>query len=565
MEDAHELIDTAIATALIESKPVYISIACNFPATIHQAFNRAPIPFFLSPNYVPQKSFNTKYSNELEAAVEAAEEFLNKAVKPIIVGGPKLRTARACQAFLECHLYFMGTYWGVVSTTFCKEIVESVDVYVVAGPMTTCEALKKFKHWKILIDNQTGRKIKRLRTDNDLEFCSIEFNDFCRDEGIARHYTVCYTPQQNGKFLGRSTQYGLFLINRSPATAIDCKTPIKVWSGKPVNYSKLHVFGCPAYYHVSEGKLDSGGEKGIFIGYGNGVKGYRIWSPPERRVILCRDVTSDEDYLFCVKQDPIEAKLEDAHHDLELEQLDVKTAFLHGDLEHHLDYLYTHSCTLMICSYAKDIEEVNKLKILLDTEFDMNDLGAARKILCMEINQDRKHDKLFLSQKRTSDVGLIYVGEREYLVSGYSDSDYVADLDARRSFTGYVFTIGNSVVSWKATLPPSVALCTIEAEYIALTEAAKEGIWLKGLIGDLGFPQDQATVFCDSMSAICLNKDKVYHDRTKHIDARYHFIRSEKRIKVRKIGIKDNPADVFTKLVPLRKFRHCLDLLNIDN
>nr|GFA34532.1 retrovirus-related Pol polyprotein from transposon TNT 1-94 [Tanacetum cinerariifolium] len=98
----------------------------------------------------------------------------------------------------------------------------------------------------------------------------------------------------------------------------------------------------------------------------------------------------------------------------------------------------------------------------------------------------------------TSDVGLIYVGEHEYLVSGYSDSDYVADLDARRSLTGYVFTIGNSVVSWKATLQPSVALCTIEAEYMALTEATKEGIWLKGLIEDLGFPQDQATVFCDN-------------------------------------------------------------------
>ncbi|GJU01945.1 secreted RxLR effector protein 161-like protein [Tanacetum coccineum] len=173
--------------------------------------------------------------------------------------------------------------------------------------------------------------------------------------------------------------------------------------------------------------------------------------------------------------------------------------------------------------------------------------------------------RIFRYLKGTSDVGLIYGGDHEYLVAGYSDSDYAADLDARRSLTGYVFTIGNSVVSWKATLQPSVALSTTEAEYMALTEAAKEGIWLKGLIEDLGFPQDQATVFCDSMSAICLAKDQVYHDRTKHIDVRYHFIRSERRIKVKKIGTEDNPADVFTKPVPLSKFRHCLDLLNIDN
>ncbi|GKD22562.1 retrovirus-related pol polyprotein from transposon TNT 1-94 [Tanacetum coccineum] len=95
-----------------------------------------------------------------------------------------------------------------------------------------------------------------------------------------------------------------------------------------------------------------------------------------------------------------------------------------------------------------------------------------------------------------------------------------------------------SVISWKATLQPSVGLSTTEAEYMTLTEAEKEGIWLK---------------------------DQVYYGRTKHIDVRYHFIRTERRIKVKKIGTHDNFADVFTKLVPLSKFRYCLDLLNIDN
>ncbi|GKG41636.1 retrovirus-related pol polyprotein from transposon TNT 1-94, partial [Tanacetum coccineum] len=82
----------------------------------------------------------------------------------------------------------------------------------------------------------------------------------------------------------------------SPAIAIDCKTPIEVWSGKPADYSKLRVFRCLAYYHVSEGKLNPRGEKGIFMGYGDGVKGYRIWSPFERRVIFSRDVTDLADF-----------------------------------------------------------------------------------------------------------------------------------------------------------------------------------------------------------------------------------------------------------------------------
>jgi len=60
------------------------------------------------------------------------------------------------------------------------------------------EAFSTFKEWKLLIENQTGKKIKSLRTDNDLEFCSNEFNDFCKKEDISRHFTIPSIPQQNG-------------------------------------------------------------------------------------------------------------------------------------------------------------------------------------------------------------------------------------------------------------------------------------------------------------------------------------------------------------------------------
>ncbi|XP_074270518.1 pyruvate decarboxylase 2-like [Silene latifolia] len=148
LEDAHEQIDRAISTALKESKPVYISISCNLPAIPHPTFSREPVPFSISP----------RMSNQLglEAAVEAAAEFLNKAVKPVMVGGPKMRVAKAGNAFVELadasgyamavmpsakglvpehHPHFIGTYWGAVSTSFCAEIVESADAYLFAGPI----------------------------------------------------------------------------------------------------------------------------------------------------------------------------------------------------------------------------------------------------------------------------------------------------------------------------------------------------------------------------------------------------------------------------------------------
>ncbi|GJW84274.1 retrovirus-related pol polyprotein from transposon TNT 1-94 [Tanacetum coccineum] len=124
------------------------------------------------------------------------------------------------------------------------------------------EVFDKFKHWKILIENQTGRKIKRLRTDNCLEFCSREFNDFCRDEGIARHYTVRYTPQQNGV----AERMNRTLLEGTQCLLLNARLDISVWA---------EALKTDCY------------------------------------LINSRDVTFDKDYLFRVKQDPIESKLQE--------------------------------------------------------------------------------------------------------------------------------------------------------------------------------------------------------------------------------------------------------------
>lgn len=165
----------------------------------------------------------------------------------------------------------------------------------------------------------------------------------------------------------------------------------------------------------------------------------------------------------------------------------------------------------------------------------------------------------------TTDHGLKF--ERsdvsDSLVVGYVDSDYAGDLDKRRSTTGYVFTMAGGPVSWRSTLQSTVALSTTEAEYMAVTEAIKEAIWLYGLVADLGVEQERVTVYC----AIHLAKNLVHHSRTKHIDVRFHFIREileEGDILLQKIGTTDNPADMMTKVVTGVKFQHCLDLIHLS-
>ena len=104
------------------------------------------------------------------------------------------------------------------------------------------------------------------------------------------------------------------------------------------------------------------------------------------------------------------------------------------------------------------------------------------------------------------------------------DSDYAGDLDKRRSTTGYLFIMAGGPVCWRSTLQSTIALSTTEAEYMAVTEAFKEVIWMHDLINDLGILQEHIDGFCDSQSAICLSKNQVHHARTKHIDVCFHSI-----------------------------------------
>ena len=94
----------------------------------------------------------------------------------------------------------------------------------------------------------------------------------------------------------------------------------------------------------------------------------------------------------------------------------------------------------------------------------------------------------------------------------------------------------------------------------------KEGIWIQGLLRELKLYDGVASVYSDSQSAIHLSKNPMFHDRTKHVEIKYHFIRekiSQNVIKLEKVSTEENPADCGTKVLPLSKFRHCLNLLGV--
>lgn len=87
-------------------------------------------------------------------------------------------------------------------------------------------------------------------------------------------------------------------------------------------------------------------------------------------------------------------------------------------------------------------------------------------------------------------------------LKGYVDSDYAANLDNRKSQTGFVFTLFGATISWKSMLQSVVALSTTKVVYMALIEAVKEVVWLKGILSEFGVNQDYANILCDSKSAV---------------------------------------------------------------
>ncbi|KAK0596509.1 hypothetical protein LWI29_016370 [Acer saccharum] len=291
------------------------------------------------------------------------------------------------------------------------------------------QAFESFKAWKRLVENQTSKKLKILRTDNGLEFCNENFNKFCEEHGIVRHRTVRHTPQQNGvaermnrtildkvrclligsglsqNFWGEAAATTAYLINRSPSTAISLKTPEEIWTGRPSSLNHLRVFRCATYAHQTKDKLEPRSLQGVFLGYPLGVKGYRVWL---------------------------------------------------------------------------------------------------------------------------------------------------------RDQTGFK----------KSQLQSVVALSTTEAEYIAVTEAIKEAIWLQGLLGEINIFGGKAVIYTDSQSALHLVKNPIFHERTKHIEVKYPFIRDQVSngvVQVEKVSTDDNPADMGTKIVSYSKFKHCLNLLKIGD
>ena len=186
------------------------------------------------------------------------------------------------------------------------------------------EALACFKKVCLQITKDIGHSVQMLRTDRGGEFANKAFDQYLDAHSIRREYTTPYTPEQNSvaerenrtimegvrsclhharinlKFWAELVQYLVYTLNRTGTRLLSDYTPFEAYFGIPPSVSHLRPFGCPTFVHIPaplRRKLDPKAQQGIFIGYSDESKAFRVWLPEQSRVITSRDVTFDEEKI----------------------------------------------------------------------------------------------------------------------------------------------------------------------------------------------------------------------------------------------------------------------------
>jgi hypothetical protein len=164
------------------------------------------------------------------------------------------------------------------------------------------------------------------------------------------------------------------------------------------------------------------------------------------------------------------------------------------------------------------------------------------------------------------------------VISGYCDSDWGSNVDTRKSIAGYIFVLAGGAVSWAAKCQPTVALSTVEAEYMSYSLASRDAMWWRQFLNQLYY-RTKATelysnslsptiIYADNQGAIALASNPEFHQRTKHISIIWHYIReliTNKQIKLSYLQTSEMAADFLTKSLPQLSLTRCCTAVGLTN
>jgi Reverse transcriptase (RNA-dependent DNA polymerase) len=173
----------------------------------------------------------------------------------------------------------------------------------------------------------------------------------------------------------------------------------------------------------------------------------------------------------------------------------------------------------------------------------------------------------------TKTLGITYrksqdVTDANNLFHGYADAAY-SNADDLKSTSGYVFLAGGGAITWKSKKQTVIALSSTEAEYVALSEAGREATWLRNLYGELGYPQKEPTMIKgDNEGSVVLTHNPQFHQRTKHIAIRHHWVRdlvTDNVLDIQNCRDPEQTADILTKALPKPKHQRHREEMGIQS
>ncbi|KAD4386240.1 hypothetical protein E3N88_26409 [Mikania micrantha] len=364
--------------------------------------------------------------------------------------------------------------------------------------------LVRFKEWKVLVEKQTERKVKNVRTDNGLEFFCGWFNKFCKDYGIARHLTMPGNPQQNG------------IVERMNRTLLN------------------------------KGKLDPRAEKCIFLGYPEGVKRCWVWRLDDKgpKVKVSRDIVKFKENV--TYKDIVNSSDEKGKAIDKIE----KDCGVQFEVESGRDgnHFGLNDDSLRIIQSSESIAQ-----------------GRSRRVIVPPVRyRDREDISAFMFN----------VAEQEAIMEPWTFNEAISSIDKDLWISvmeDEMNSLQKSEIWVLVGMPDNHKLVDHKWIYKLnestedLTEAVKGCLWLKRFIFELGIEVSGAVVLCDNQGAVQLSKNQVYHERTKHINVKLHFIKDvvSKESEIKQISTKDNGADMLTKALSGPAFENCLGVLGI--
>lgn len=477
------------------------------------------------------------------------------------------------------------------------------------------ETKNKIEEFIEEFENQFNCKIKRVRSDNGKEFINREVEKIFKAKGIIHETTVSYTPEQNGRIeremrtivesartmiiqAGQSKELwaeavntAVFTINRTGVSKVEGKTPYELLYERSFDIQKLRIFGSEVFIHVPKGrtKWDSKSKRGIFVGYGDHCKGYRIWIPNTKRVETYRDV------VFVQKKNPEEIK-QSEETELEVcipeesKKCDIDEVTVEGrdesaaseQIQTHIEETESEMCEIEMLEEHLEDE-------FYDAELEQDNIEERRKPPRRQVKKPawlEEYDTVFVAQtdeqlsfreattgedskqwfqaiekeiealnknntwtetqlpkgKKPIEAKWVFKiknegnGKVKYkarlVARGFQQREKFDYCDAdwggdedRKSTSGYIMKVYGCTISWASSKQQCVSLSSTEAEFVALAKGVSEACWVRNLLNEIGIQCCYVYIFEDNQSVIHTSKNPENHKRLKHIDIKYHFVR----------------------------------------